>query len=62
MDNIKNKTNGSGCNTGVSCDVSNCHYHCGECGCHASRIKVGHNYASNHDDTVCDTFRPRTGN
>lgn len=47
-------------NSGVCCDVTNCHFHCGEYGCKAEQIKVGHGFAASSSDTVCDTFRPKS--
>ena len=56
----KQKKAQCGQNTGVTCDVVNCQYHCGEYGCKAEQIKVGHGFASNSKDTVCDTFKPKS--
>lgn len=56
----KDKKTQCGQNAGVSCDVTNCHYHCGEYGCKAEQIKVGHGFAANSADTVCDTFKPKS--
>lgn len=46
---------------GVSCDVKNCVYHDGDNYCTADRISVGPSYASCCGDTVCATFKQKTG-
>ena len=46
-------------NSGITCDVKNCHYHQGECHCTADKIAVGPNYATSSTDTVCATFKPK---
>ena len=46
-------------NGGVSCDVTNCVYHDGDCTCKADRINVGPSYATSCTDTVCATFRQK---
>ncbi len=45
-------------NSGIRCDVKNCHYHGANDSCTAQEIKVGPQYASSSADTVCVTFRP----
>ena len=46
-------------NRGVCCDVCNCVYHTGECGCAANKINVGPSYATTCTDTVCATFKQK---
>ena len=45
---------------GIHCDVTNCHYN-KQKSCCASEIKVGPQYAASSSDTICATFKPRTG-
>ena len=44
-------------NSGVSCEVANCHYHDGKSHCTADRINVGPGYANSSADTICATFK-----
>lgn len=44
--------------SGICCEVQNCKYHDKANHCHAGRIQVGHTYAKNTDETVCETFIP----
>lgn len=46
---------------GICCNVENCYYH--DCGTHctAHEISVGPHHAGSSDETVCSTFRPKTG-
>ena len=44
---------------GITCDVTNCHYHSGGNLCTAKQIKVGPQYASSSADTICVTFKPQ---
>ncbi len=46
-------------NNGVSCDVTNCHYHDGKNTCVAEKINVGPSYATSSTDTVCATFKQK---
>lgn len=48
-------------NVGVVCEVSNCVYHDCKSACTADTIKVGPEHANSSADTVCSTFRPRSG-
>ena len=45
------------CLDGVLCDVVNCVYNKDTHQCHAHAIKVGPQYATSCNDTVCDTFK-----
>ncbi len=44
---------------GVSCDVSNCYYHDGNCYCTAGEISVGPSHATSSTDTACVTFKKK---
>jgi len=46
-------------NKGISCDVKNCVYHCGEQYCTANKIAVGPSSASTSAETICATFKPK---
>ncbi|MBO4212677.1 MAG: DUF1540 domain-containing protein [Clostridia bacterium] len=46
-------------NEGISCDVTNCQYHCDGCHCSAKKIDVGPSSAVTSSDTICATFKPR---
>ncbi len=46
---------------GIVCDVHNCGYNDGHGGCTAEKIAVGPCSASTCTDTVCATFKPRSG-
>ncbi len=45
-------------NSGVHCEVANCHFHDKEDHCTASKINVGPGYAFSSADTICATFKP----
>ena len=42
---------------GISCSVSNCHYHDGNTLCLAGKIAVGPSSATACKDTLCATFK-----
>lgn len=42
---------------GVSCDVSDCVYHCADCTCAAGRIQVSNDMKNGQNKTVCDTYK-----
>jgi hypothetical protein len=42
----------------VQCGVSNCQYHLNGNKCSAKQVRVGPQFASSSQDTVCDTFKP----
>ena len=44
---------------GITCDVKNCVYHCGESECYAGEICVGPREAKSSANTVCATFKPK---
>ena len=44
---------------GITCDVKNCVYHCGESECYAGEICVGPREAKTSANTVCATFKPK---
>ncbi len=44
---------------GVKCDVVNCIYNDKHEKCTANQIRVGPQYASTSDETICDTFKPQ---
>lgn len=46
------------CKNVIVCDVTNCVYHEEDDSCSAREVKVGPQYASSTDDTVCNTFKP----
>ncbi len=54
----ENKLSSSDYLRGVKCDVTNCIYNDKSEKCTANQIKVGPQYATSSDDTVCDTFKP----
>ena len=56
---MNDKKCGSHYNDGITCDVKNCQYHCGEHYCSANKIAVGPSSAVTSADTVCATFKPK---
>ncbi len=42
---------------GVSCDVSDCVYHCADCSCAAGSIQVSNDMKSGKNQTICDTYK-----
>lgn len=44
---------------GVSCDVSDCVYHCADCSCAAGTIRVSGGANMGTNDTVCDTYKSK---
>ncbi|MBQ0111141.1 MAG: DUF1540 domain-containing protein [Oscillospiraceae bacterium] len=45
---------------GITCDVTNCLYHCDNCRCGAGNIQVGPGYANCCSETSCGTFKPKS--
>ncbi len=52
-------TNSQHAIAGITCDVTNCHYHHSGGTCSAEKIKVGPQYAASSADTICATFKPK---
>ena len=46
---------------GISCDVTNCVYHCEDCTCAAGSIQVSGSCKEGNNETVCDTYKPKEG-
>ena len=54
-----NKPDKSKHQKGISCAVSSCAYHDGDCYCCADKIQAGPASACTCSETVCATFRER---
>ncbi len=56
--NQKMQQNAQNFHNKIICNVTNCAYHEPNDSCSAKEVKVGPQFASSSEDTLCSTFRP----